>query len=143
MVNLSMVTVYERLTTGELAGWAVILLILLFSLIQISPLKLNPWDKILGWIGGKMNGGVTKQMNRLEKQTQDIWISTHRQTLLTFARECRHQVEHSADEWAYVLNVADEYEQYCDVNDVPNGVVRADTRFIRDLYNELSRKHKI
>ena len=135
--------VYQRLTAGEMAGWAVILLILLFSLIQISPLKLNPWDRVLGWIGKKLNGGVTKQMECLQKQTQDIWINAHRQTLLSFARECRHQVEHSADEWGYVLNVADEYEQYCDDNDVPNGVVRADTRFIRDLYHELSREHRI
>ena len=132
-------TVYDflkKLTAGEIAGWAAVLLILVFSLVQISPLKLNPWDRILGWFGRKLNGG-------LQKQTQDIWISIHRQTLLTFARECRHQVEHSADEWAYALNMADEYEQYCDTNNVTNGVVRADTRFIRELYLELSREHRI
>ncbi len=142
-MTLNLHEAYQKLTTGELAGWAVVLLILLFSLIQISPLKLNPWDSILGWIGKKLNGGVTKQMDKLQKQTQDIWINTHRQTLLSFARECRHQVEHSADEWTYVLNVADEYEQYCDNNGVANGVVRADTRFIRELYHELSREHRI
>ena len=27
-------------------------IVLLLSLIQISPLKLNPWDKLLGWLGG-------------------------------------------------------------------------------------------
>ncbi len=127
---------FQKLTAGEAAGWACALLVLLLSLIQISPLKLNPWDSILGWFGRKLNGG-------LQKQTQDIWISIHRQTLLTFARECRHGVEHSADEWAYALNMADEYEQYCDTNKVTNGVVRADTRFIRELYHELSRGHKI
>ena len=135
--------VIQRLSTGELAGWAVVLLILLFSLIQVSPLKLNPWDKILGWFGSKLNGDMAKHVSHLEKQTQDIWINSHRQTLLSFARECRHEVEHSADEWTYVLNVADEYEQYCEENDVSNGVVRADTRYIRDLYHELSREHRI
>lgn len=129
----------QKLTAGELAGWAVALLILFLSLIQISPLKVNPWDKILGWFGKKLNGSLTS----LQRQTQDIWINIHRQTLLTFARECRHDVIHSADEWAYVLNIADEYEQYCDSKNVPNGVVRADTRYLRDLYLELSREHKI
>ena len=132
-------TVYEimqKLTGGELAGWAVVLLILILSVVQISPLKLNPWDGIFSWLGGKLNGKITKQV-------QDLWINTHRQTLLTFARECRAGVEHSADEWAYTLNVADEYEAFCEKYDVTNGVVRADTRYIRELYHELSREHKI
>lgn len=132
-------TVYEimqKLTGGELAGWAVVLLILFLSVVQISPLKLNPWDGIFSWLGGKLNGKITKQV-------QDLWINTHRQTLLTFARECRAGVEHSADEWAYTLNVADEYEAFCEKYDVTNGVVRADTRYIRELYHELSREHKI
>ena len=38
----------QKLTAGELAGWAVVLLIILFSLIQIAPVKLNPWDGIFG-----------------------------------------------------------------------------------------------
>ena len=128
--------VWQKLTAGEVAGWAVVLLILFLSVIQISPVKLNPWDHLFSWLGGKLNG-------RLQKQVQDLWINTHRQTLLTFARECRAGVEHSADEWAYTLNVADEYEAFCEKYEITNGVVRADTRYIRDLYHELSREHKI
>ena len=132
-------TIYEigqKLTGEEIAGWAFVVLILFLSLVQISPLKLNPWDRLFSWLGGKLNG-------KLQKQVQDLWINTHRQTLLTFARECRSGVEHSSDEWAYTLNVADEYEQFCEKNDVTNGVVRADTRYIRELYHELSREQKI
>ena len=53
---MSVKDAWQTLTGGELAGWAITLLILLLSLIQISPLKLNPWDSIFAWIGKKMTG---------------------------------------------------------------------------------------
>ena len=139
-------TIYEviqKMTAGEMAGWAVVLLIILFSLIQIAPVKLNPWDSILGWIGRKVNGGMHEQLKELKKQVSDLWINSHRQSILTFARECRADIDHDAEEWNHILSVADEYEQYCLRNTVSNGVVKADTAYIRSLYQELSREHKI
>lgn len=125
------------------AGYITAGIVVLLSLIQISPLKLNPWDKLLGWFGKKLNGGMENQIKELQKQIRDVWINNHRQTLLTFARECRSNIEHSAEEWTHVLNVAEEYEKYCESHDVTNGVVRQDTRYIRELYQELSREHRI
>lgn len=139
-------TIYEalsKLTAGELAGWAAALLILFLSLVQISPLKLNPWDSIFGWIGKKTQGEMRKQITDLQKQVSDIWISSHRQSILTFARECRADINHDAEEWNHILSIADEYEVYCSTHSVSNGVVKADTRYIRDLYQDLSRGHKI
>ena len=139
-------TIYEvlgKLTGGDLAGWAVVLLILLLSLIQVSPLKIQPWDRILGWIGKKTQGEMRKQITDLQKQVTDIWISSHRQSILTFARECRADIDHDAEEWNHILSIADEYEVYCSTHSVSNGVVKADTRYIRDLYQDLSRGHKI
>lgn len=141
--NMTIIEVVQKLTAGELAGWAVVLLIILFSLIQIAPVKLNPWDNILGWFGKKINGDVRDQLKELRKQVSDIWINAHRQSILTFARECRADMHHDAEEWNHILSVADEYEVYCKKNVVSNGVVKADTEYIRGLYQELSREHKI
>lgn len=117
-------------------GWTGAGILLLLSLIQISPVKLDPWDRIFAWVGGKLNGN-------LQKQVREIWINMHRQAILQFARECRAGQEHSEEEWSHVLNVADEYEQYCQKNSVINGVVKQDTLYIRQLYQELSRDHRI
>ena len=133
----------QKLTAGELAGWALVVLILLFSLIQISPLKLNPWDNIFGWLGGKLNGKTEKRLEKVEKQIRDMWINNHRQTILTFARECRAEIQHSSDEWTNVLNVAEEYEKYVTENKVTNGIITQDTEYLRNLYQELSRDHRI
>ena len=132
----------EKLTVGGLAGWTVMLLLILLSLVQISPVRLNPWDNIFAWLGGKLNGETRKQLTELQKQVTDLWISNHRQSILTFARECRSQIPHDSEEWANILNLCEEYEKYTEENRVTNGVVRENTRYIRDLYQELSRERK-
>ena len=133
----------QELTAGELAGWAVVLLIILFSLIQIAPVKLNPWDNIFGWLGKKLNGKTEKRLENVEKQIRDMWINDHRQRILTFARECRDNITHSPDEWVNVLNVAEEYEKYVKEEKITNGIVTQDTEYIRSLYQEMSREHRI
>lgn len=126
----------SELSHTDWLGWGTGAIILFLSLIQISPLKLNPWDRILGWVGKRING-------KLKQQVTDLWINSHRQTLLTFARECRAEMEHSADEWSYVLNVAEEYEAYCEKNDIRNGIVKAETMYIQNLYQDLCRQNKV
>ena len=141
--RMTITEMVQKLTAGELAGWAVVLLIILFSLIQIAPVKLNPWDGIFGWLGSKLNGKTEAELKALKKQVCDIWISNHRHSILTFARECRDEIKHDSEEWAHILSLADEYESYCRENTVSNGVVKADTEYICSLYQELSRDHKI
>ena len=133
----------SKMTAGEVAGWGLIVLILLLSIVQISPLKLNPWDRIFSRVGQKANGKMQSQLNALSAQVREMWINKHRQTLLIFARECRAGIEHSADEWINALNVAEEYERYCESHAVTNGIVKADTAYIRELYLQLSRDHRI
>lgn len=131
--------VVEKLNAGYITAGIVVLL----SLIQISPLKLNPWDKLLGWFGRKLNGGMEKNLKDLQKQVRDLWINNHRQSILTFARECRADIEHSAEEWSHTLNLCEEYETFTEKNEITNGVVRENTKYIRELYQELSREHRI
>ena len=140
---MTITDLFQKLTAGEMAGWAVALLVLLMSLIQISPLKLNPWDKLLGWFGKKLNGATEKRLEAVEKQILDMWVNSHRQCILTFAREARAGIEHSSDEWTNVLNVAEEYEKHIREKKLANGIVTQDTEYIRSLYQELSREHRI
>lgn len=134
---------WDKLTVGGLAGWAVMLILILMSLIQIAPVKLNPWDRIFSWLGKKMNGHVQDHLKELKKQVSDLWINSHRQSILTFARECRAKIEHDSEEWTNILNLCEEHEKYTEKNDVTNGVVRENTKYIRDLYQEQSREHRI
>ena len=125
------------------AGYLTIGIVVLLSLIEISPLKLNPWDRLLSWIGSKLNSSTEKRLAAVEKQLRSMWINDHRHCILTFAREARAGIGHSADEWTNVLNIAEEYEKYVDANGITNGIITQDTAYIRNLYQELSRDHRI
>ena len=140
--SMTITEVFEKITAGEMAGWALAALFVLLSLIQVSPIKLNPWDNIFAWIGKKMNGATEKRLQEVEKQVSDMWINNHRQCILTFARECRSDISHSSDEWSNVLNVAEEYEKYVEEKHITNGIINQDTQYLRKLYQELSMEHK-
>ena len=130
--------VLKLLTDNSSVGWAVILLILFLTLVQVAPININPWDSIFKWFGKKMNGEMEKRLSAVEKQISDMWINQHRQAILLFSREEKDNIKHSSEEWVNVLNVAKEYEDYIKANDVPNGIVTENTRFIRNLYQEMN-----
>ena len=136
-------SITELLPDGQFVGWAITMIVLFLSLIQISPLKLNPWDNIFAWIGKKMTGQIRDELGDLRKQVKEIWVNNHRHSILTFARECRSGIEHDAEEWNHILNLCGEYEEYCSKREVMNGVVRENTKYIRNLFHELSRERKI
>ena len=147
---MSIHEILEKLTAGEVAGVVSVVLIVLISLIQISPIKLNPWDAIFDWIGKKISGtvdGQTEELKKeivdLKKQVCDLWINAHRQNIMTFSRECRTGISHDVEKWSHILMVADEYETYCKEHTVSDGVVKADTAYIKDLYQQLCRNHEI
>ena len=102
--------IYEMLQIfkGEqIAAWAFVLIIALLSIVQISPMKINPWDNIFQWIGNKLNAERDEEMKQLHKQVRELWINNHRQYILSFARECRSEIPHSAEEWSHVLNLCE------------------------------------
>lgn len=140
---MELTAIVHRLEMEEMTGWAVMLLVIVLSLVQISPLKLNPWDAVFHWLGRKLNSGVEEKMAALQRQVRDLWINSHRHAILTFARECRTEVAHNADEWYNILNICEEYESFTERNAITNGVVRENTRYIRELYQQLSREHRI
>lgn len=116
------------------------LIVVIPSLIQLSPLKLNPWDGFFEWLGNKMYG---KRLEELEKQVRDMWVETHRKAILDFAKECREKRHHSTDEWKNILNVMAKYKHYCIRYNIPNGIIEAETDFLQSLYRELSREGEI
>lgn len=139
-------TFYEmihKMTAGEIGGWAAVLLIILLSLIEVAPIKISPWTSILGWFGKKMTGNLQKQVDEVQKQITTMWVNAHRQSILTFARELRYGVKHSSDEWTNVLNQAEDYERFVHDRKITNGIITQDTEYIRSVYQEMSREHKI
>ena len=49
-----------------------LILIVLLTIIQITPIKLNPWDKILSWIGNKLNSPLKVEVDELKKSVEKV-----------------------------------------------------------------------
>ena len=125
---------FNYIQNGSISNIGILILIFL-SFVQISPIKFNPYDRFFDWLRKKLIGDYQKRLDSL-------WANFYRQHILRFARECRQNVVHTEDEWHYVLSMTAEYETYCDDYHIANGVIDAETQFIRDLFQEISRERK-
>ena len=140
---MTIVETVQKITAGEITAWAIVAIIVLLSLFEIAPVKINPWSHLLGWLGKKSHGDLEERMKDVEKNVQELWVSSQRESILHFARECRLGEEHSIDEWTNVLNIAESYEKYIIKNNLTNGIITQDTEYLRGLYQDLCRDQKI
>ena len=145
-------TLQEIVTSWLNSGsfWAFALFLLL-TLVEITPIKLNPWSWIAKKIGAAFNGDLMKEMNTLKQEVQSIKTdvsdireeakereATNRRTrILEFGDEILHEVDYSKEHWDNVLMDISAYENYCD--DHPhymNNVAKATIRHIKDMYQK-------
>lgn len=105
------------------------------GLIQISPLKLNPWSwfgklikKLLRSIGRALNEEVMTELKELREEqknlkddlTQHIEISGERDIkqcrmrILRFNDEVIRSIKHTKEHWDNILEDIDVYDKYCD-----------------------------
>ena len=109
--------------------------------IQIIPIKINPWDKLLKWAGDRIYHNVNQKIDTLEKKLDDhIATDTARRvddirnTILVFANECSRGIVHSKEQFRFIVSKCDAYEQYVEDNHLKNGVITEATRLIKDTY---------
>lgn len=81
-------------------------LLVLLTIIQLAPIKVNPWSKIARVIGRALNVEVMDKLN--ESEATDA-----RYRILRFDDEIRHHVKHTEEHFNQILEDIDEYERYC------------------------------
>ena len=131
----ALLALFEYIRNGSISNIGIIILLIL-SFVQISPIKFNPYDKFFSWLRRKLLGDFNEDIRDFRERVDSVWINFNRQHILRFARECRQNVTHSRDEWRYVLSIANEYEKYCHDNKLTNGIIEAETEYIRDSYQK-------
>lgn len=82
------------------------ILLILLTIIQLTPIKLNPWSKIAREIGRALNVEVMDKLQESE-------ASNARYRILRFDDEIRHKVRHTEEHFNQILDDIDHYEQYC------------------------------
>lgn len=133
----------------EVIAAAIIALLAGTTLVQIAPIKLNPWTWIARAIGRAINGEVIEEVNQLKKEVQEIRkknaehnAEERRVRILRFGDEILHDVKHSKEHFDNILKDVSVYEQYCkDHPDFENGRTVLTIETIEETYKKCFDSH--
>ena len=135
-------TISDLLSSG---GGVVGFILVLLALVEISPIKINPWTAIGKAIGRAINGDVIEKLEATRK-TLDEHIKTddarnadmHRAAILRFNNELLRDIPHTRE----VLSEIDFYEQYCESHpDYKNNRAVHAVANIKRVYDDRLIKH--
>lgn len=139
-----MVEAISGMTIGELAGWVALLLGGLSTLIEITPIKLNPWTWMARKVGRAINGEVIAKVDGLEKDIKQLDYDAKereakaaRARVLRFGDEILHKCRHSKEHFDDILQDITMYEKYCDEHpEFENERMQLTVRHIEEAYGK-------
>ena len=125
------------------------LLFLLFSLVEIAPVKWNPWSALAKALGRAVNADLLKELSAtkaaLEKHIQiddERNADGHRAKILSFNTELLRGIDHTREDFIEVLSEIDQYESYCRSHpDYKNNRAKYAIANIGRVYNDRLKKH--
>lgn len=131
------------MTMEEIATGGGILLVAM-TLIQIAPIKLNPWSALAKAIGRAINGEVIAKVDRLERELlgmkenqEERDASSCRARILHFGDETIHGVRHTKEHFDQILRGITTYERYCDDHpNFENNTTVLTSQRIKDIYED-------
>ncbi len=126
-----------------IAGGGFGFLVLLMTIIQIAPIKLDPWSWLLRKIGKTMNEEITMKVNNLEKGLENLQTSCDeramndcRTRILRFNDEILHKQRHTKEHFDQILIDISDYETYCGKHkDYKNNIANLAIKHVKDTYN--------
>lgn len=102
------------------AGDGIGAIVIVLTLIQIAPIKLNPWSAIAKRIGRAINGEVLDKVNQVSNELKNLRqvcdereADSCRSRILHFNDEVLHEVRHTKEHYDQVLMDINNYESYC------------------------------
>lgn len=124
------------------------LLLILMTLVQIAPIKINPWSALAKAIGKAINADISGRLDEIGAKLDEHIETDGRRTadscrdqILHFNNELLRPIYHTKEEFVEVLVKIDEYERYCDEHeDYPNNRAVLAIENIREVYKERLKK---
>lgn len=140
-------SLYEFFTAYAFDGSVILIVIL--TILQIAPIKINPWSKIASAIGKALNKNLEEEVlslktgleetnkkvdNLTEKFYENSAIQS-RSRILRFGDEVSHGTNHSRDHFQQILRDITDYDLYCaDHPNFKNNVTQITSERIREDY---------
>ena len=164
---MSVSNLISTLGAGEVLGRCGIVMLIVFTILQIAPIKINPWS----WIGGlfsrffgrlghrvgkAINGEVMTKLGTIHDRLSELEEHDRRQDMtrakdkaldarrriLRFADEVRREEKHSEEHFRNVFEDIKYYNTYCDNHhEFENDRARISIGIIRDVYEKCVREN--
>lgn len=118
---------------------------ILSVVVEVAPIKINPWTVILKYVGGIINRGVYKKLDAIEGATQrnaqaieDIKVEMEsrfnaydkqdkeyqavgmRNEIINFAENLKLGRVYSEKQFEYILDVVSKYNMHCETYKIKN-----------------------
>ena len=139
----------KGMSIGELLSCGGAGAFVLMCLVQIAPIKINPWSWIAQKLGRAINGEVIKKVEgieddvrRIERKQDEQQAVMARVRILRFNDELLRDIPHSKEHFDQTMVDIKVYESFCRENpDFENNVTVYAIQNIKDCYMERLKKH--
>lgn len=153
---MELTTLVEQLKSVALGNYAIIFIVII-SLIQIAPIRIDPWTTFFSWIGKTINkdvlaefktvkedlNGVHKELDSMKEAEEVREANAARNRILRFDDELRRKIDHSEEFWDQTLDDVTFYRNYCDSNDkYPNSKADVAMKNIEETYHVCKKENK-
>ncbi len=96
------------------------IIVLIFTVVQIAPIEINPWSAIAKLIGGAINKEVLDKVDQVSDELKNLRqvcdereANSCRSNILHFNDEVLHGVRHTKEHYDQMLIDINNYELYC------------------------------
>ena len=134
----------------SLSSSIIFISVILCTCVQISPIKINPWDIMLGWIGERFNSGMNKKIDKIDERVGKLEgqfdehmednkiekVKKQREYLISFVDEGVNGARHTKESFENAIRACDAYEKFIKENKIENGVIQSTIYAIRTKYEE-------
>lgn len=115
------------MTLKEILAGSGGVVVVILTLLQIAPIKINPWTALIRWLGRALNSEVLKELADV-RSTQQVTakkLDDHiaadevrhanrlRERILQFNNELLRNIPHTREDFIEILAVIDAYNSYC------------------------------
>lgn len=136
---MSIYDIFKTISSGDL----LLIVIILLSLVEVTPLKLSPWSALGRTLSRFL--GIEELYNKvdiLEKRIDENQAITYRTRILRFSDEMYNGVKHSRESFEQTLSDIDSYNKYCQNHpEFINSKTINAAKHINEQYNACLEKH--
>ena len=142
--------------------WGIMLFLASIGIEIIPKIKWSPWSALIRWIGSKFNTHIDAKLDTVREEVKAVdkkvtnvqaeltkhiseseakTLADMRRDILDFSNACMNGRKHTKEQFEFMIDRCDKYEEYITINKITNGVIESAIKEIRRLYDERLRKN--